>query len=72
MEIDKTKVEWVEIDGSIFTKATKRLKLSDGRSINVPLSIAFNVGLVAKHIVLLHNASLSPGRSLEQFQSSRC
>jgi hypothetical protein len=55
--MNKLKVQWVERDGSIFTKDTERVKLESGPK-DVQVAIAFNVGDTAKHIVRLHNESL--------------
>lgn len=56
---DRMKVEWVAKDGSIFTKFETEFKADSGFKIRTPISIAFNLGEVAEHIVRLHNASLT-------------
>ena len=50
---------WVESGGSIFTVEHFKIKLENGKFIEQPKSIAFNVGTeIAKHICDLHNHKL--------------
>lgn len=52
------KMVWIVRDGSIYTRDTVRVKTDAGQFVDMQLSIAFNVGALAEHIVRLHNESL--------------
>jgi hypothetical protein len=57
-DVDKTRVRWVALDGSIFTEDRFAVQLPF-KDAKLQLSIAFNVGReMAHHIVTLHNAAL--------------
>lgn len=55
---DRMRVEWVAKDGSIFTKLETEFKADSGFKVRTPISIGFNLGEAAEHIVNLHNESL--------------
>lgn len=59
--MDKTKLFWIAVDGSIFTEKEFEFKGNTGVKYKSRLTVALNVGdEVANRIVHLHNKNIRP------------